>query len=377
MYAVDMRWLGVPIQPALFSGWELKTQQMALCIYVNHLANDSGLFCKRIKANTIKGYIRDVAGLLALTGDRWADVRKDSPTCSAMGQYLTRMYRELDRYETAKNRREAFTLSMMQRAIERAKVAPYEDHSDVVLADWYEICLFTGQRKSEWAQPDERNKLIGQYHCNLMGDAYACCMTDIRIETKDKRRMDGVRCLDVSSASDIQFMWIKYRMQKNGSNGEERMYSTGPGGLSFIHAMHRVMKRFRRLLPMSTDLVNPLAIHRAYGAAGPIHFVTPRLIMNHMRSIAAEVFHLNPTADKLLLRRWSTHSLRVAACVLLQEAGFTGPQIKWILRWRSDAFMDYLRNTPGLSLQQAQALNKLTGLMPNIFRHLGVMRDYE
>jgi hypothetical protein len=262
---------------------------------------------------------------------------------------------------------------MMQRAIERARNAPWPDHIDVVLADWYEICLFTGQRKSEWAQPDERCMLLGNYHRNLMGDAYACCLTDLRIETKDKRRRSGVRCLE-HPASDVQFMWIKYRMQKNGSNGEERMYAAGPGGLSFIDAMYRVIQRFRRLVPLNADLVNPLAVHRAYSPNGPVHFVTPRLIMNHMRSIASEIFSLHPTADADLLRRWSTHSLRVAACVLLQEAGFTAPQIKWLLRWRSDAFMDYLRNLPGLSLQQAHALNTLTGLMPNIFRHLTAMR---
>jgi hypothetical protein len=150
-----------------------------------------------------------------------------------MGLFLTRMYKELDRYETAKNRREAFTLPMTDCAVERARKAPWPDHIDVVLADWYEICWFTGQRKSEWAQPDERCMLLGNYHRNLMGDAYACCLTDLRIETKEKQRRSGVRCLDYS-ASEVQFMWIKYSMQKNGSNGEERMYASGPGGLSFI-----------------------------------------------------------------------------------------------------------------------------------------------
>jgi hypothetical protein len=371
-----MKWLQAPIQPTLFCGWPLESQQLLLCIYVNHLANDNGLYCKRITANTIKGYARAAAGLMALSGDRWVDVRKDDPTSSAMGKFLTRMFKELDRYETAPQRREPFTLSMMECALQRARVVKYDDHIDQVLADWYEICLFTGQRKSEWAQPDERCKLLGHYHRNIFGDAYACRLLDLRIETKDQCRLSGVRCLE-RPASDVKHMWLKYRTQKNGSNGEERMYANDPRGLSFVNAMYRVMQRFRRLVPMSADLVNPLAIYRAYNATGPVHFVTPRLIMTHMRSIAAEVFKLNPTSDKHLLRRWSSHSLRVAACVLLQEAGFTGPQIKWLLRWRSDAFMDYLRNMPGLSLQQAHAINTAIGLMPHIFHnfHLGVTRE--
>lgn len=371
-----MKWLKPPVQADLFRDWTLDAQQLLLCMYINHLANDNGLYCKRIKATTIKGYARAAAGLMALAGDRYADVRKDDQTSSSMGAYITRMHKELDRYEGAKDRREPFTLSMMECAMQWASRAPYEDHIHKVLADWYEAILFTGQRKSEWAQPDEKCMRLGDYHRNIFGDAYACRLVDLRIETTDPRRLAGVRCLEVTP-SQVKYMWLKYRTQKNGSNGEERMYTNEIGGLSFVNAMYRIMKRFRRMVPMSTDLDNPLAIHRAFHSAGPIHFVTPRLIMNHMRAIAAQVFKLHPTADKELLRRWSTHSLRVAACVLLQEAGFTGPQIKWILRWRSDAFMDYLRNMPGLSTQQAHALNRVTGLMPNIFRnlHLGVMRD--
>jgi hypothetical protein len=41
---------------------------------------------------------------------------------------------------------------------------------------------------------------------------------------------------------------------------------------------------------------------------------------------------------------WPGHSLRVGMAVLLQAMGFSGHDIKMLCRWKSEAFMDYLRN---------------------------------
>ena len=57
------------------------------------------------------------------------------------------------------------------------------------------------------------------------------------------------------------------------------------------------------------------------------------------------------------LRRYSAHSLRVSACVLLHEAGKDGTYIKLRLRWKSDCFEVYLRNTQVISSQHIDALS--------------------
>ena len=46
------------------------------------------------------------------------------------------------------------------------------------------------------------------------------------------------------------------------------------------------------------------------------------------------------------LARYTTHSIRVGACVLLHETSQTPDFIKAHLRWRSDAYLMYLRNPP-------------------------------
>ena len=70
--------------------------------------------------------------------------------------------------------------------------------------------------------------------------------------------------------------------------------------------------------------------------------------------------------DKAVLQLWSAHSLRVGACVILHTMGFTGTQIKFLLRWKSDTFMMYLRNVALLSDQQDEAIDKAAAL-PDLF----------
>jgi hypothetical protein len=76
-----------------------------------------------------------------------------------------------------------------------------------------------------------------------------------------------------------------------------------------------------------------------------------------MRETACRLYQLDPFKDKAALQLWSAHSLRVGACVILHTMGFTESQIKWILRWRSNAFMVYLRNTAVLARQHVDVMD--------------------
>lgn len=84
-----------------------------------------------------------------------------------------------------------------------------------------------------------------------------------------------------------------------------------------------------------------------------------------MRSIAAHVYSLDPVKHKKELQLWSAHSFRVGACTLLHAMGYTGTEIKFLLRWRSDTFMDYLRNMTILSERHAETIDKAS-VMPNL-----------
>jgi hypothetical protein len=60
------------------------------------------------------------------------------------------------------------------------------------------------------------------------------------------------------------------------------------------------------------------------------------------------------TPDKL--KRYSTHSLRVLTCVLLNEAGKLPDYIKKRLRWLGDSFRMYLKDTAIIQHQHVDAM---------------------
>jgi len=81
-----------------------------------------------------------------------------------------------------------------------------------------------------------------------------------------------------------------------------------------------------------------------------------------MLRLAAQVYHLHPVDDRDAIQKWDTHSLQVRACVVLHAVGFFSLDIQWILRWRSMAFVSYLRNIALLSSRQNWAFNKALGM---------------
>ena len=156
--------------------------------------------------------------------------------------------------------------------------------------------------------------------------------------------------------------WIVFHTQKNESNGEQCLFSKNHkvGGKCFVKAMMHVLRRFVHLMG-ANDFTTPLAIY----SPGP--GVTPRLITSTeiesiMRKVTSRLYNLDPVKDQKDLQHWSTHLLRVGACVILHVMGFSEAQIKWLLRWQSNTFMVYLRNLVPLAEKQCAAFDEAVGM---------------
>ena len=126
----------------------------------------------------------------------------------------------------------------------------------------------------------------------------------------------------------------------------------------FVSAIHRMFTRFVALQRLDSTLTesSPLACYWDYQSKS-VKLLTSTDIETYMRHIACEVYGFH-------LQRFSAHSLRVGACVLLHASGFTPSQIQWLGRWKTDAFKVYLRNVASLADQHNQALDHATA-MPN------------
>eukprot|EP00957_Ditylum_brightwellii_P203796 15336242-Ditylum_brightwellii.AAC.1 len=92
---------------------------------------------------------------------------------------------------------------------------------------------------------------------------------------------------------EVGFMELRYRFQKNNDNGQKIKYSKSNN---------------TQLCPL----------------------------------VAKEVYNLILPKD---IKRFSSHFIRVVACVLLQSSGKDGELIKLRLSLKSDTFRLYLRNT--------------------------------
>ena len=96
---------------------------------------------------------------------------------------------------------------------------------------------------------------------------------------------------------------------------------------------------------------DPLAVYEALD--GTKRFVTGGDMTAYLRLMTASVY---PNMMSEQLKLISSHSLRVTACVLLHEAGKDGTYIKLRLRWLSDCFVIYLRNSDIIVEQHDKAL---------------------
>ena len=66
----------------------------------------------------------------------------------------------------------------------------------------------------------------------------------------------------------------------------------------------------------------------------------------HIRTVLQEAAGaVHNVTKKEELQRFTSHSIRVGACVLLHSQNISTEDIKFRLRWRSNSFKMYLRNT--------------------------------
>ena len=131
-------------------------------------------------------------------------------------------------------------------------------------------------------------------------------------------------------------------------------------GFCYVSFVYRALQRFKQLMNKDERVQpdrTPLALY--WSPVGQcVKLVTSVDIEKFMRQLAASVHNLDPVADAAALQQWSSHSLRVGGCVTLHAMGFSALDIQWVLRWRSTAFMVYLRNVAVLATRHFQALDR-------------------
>lgn len=341
---------------------------LLLSLYAQHLASGNTLVCRELKAGTVKLYVRQVSSFLQLFPPSPYDYRFDSRLSTTYTPPLKAVFDEIQRLETIPNRREPYTTEMHLafRRIVESSILPRDGRLHALL-DWFEIGLFLGCRLSEMANPDSYpNPLRPQM--DIRGETRAFCLRDLEFADSTRGRYSAEDLLELSPGHIPARVWITFRTQKNGEHGERRMFTantSNPSGFCFVSAIVRVVHRFNRLrlhLPGDTSHV-PLSIYLEPNSTG-VRSITSNAIEFTMRSIAATVYKLDAVKDATHLQRWSAHSLRVGACTTLHGMGYAASEIKFLLRWKSDTYMMYLRNL-AITADKHNATLDAAGAMPN------------
>ncbi|KAL7523951.1 hypothetical protein ACHAXR_001316 [Thalassiosira sp. AJA248-18] len=108
----------------------------------------------------------------------------------------------------------------------------------------------------------------------------------------------------------------------------------------------------------NTEPEDPLCVYK--DKDGKVQYLTGTDVTDYFRAVLRTV---SPNISEAELALISTHSIRVRACVELSEAGKDGPYIKLRLRWLSNCFEIYLRNTNTITAQHADALGNVHSRM--------------
>jgi hypothetical protein len=332
-----------------------------LALYATHLATGSTLWLKSIKSATISKYLLDISKFL--TRFHPIDTRKTDATTKSLAPCIQSVLTEVARWEGLVDKREPYTTDMFHWQDRRCQDFPTTSQDSIhhALRDWFGVGLYGGLRLTEWAQ-EKSNSDISHPLLDPNGVPKAFCLADLEFRTAGNSRITLEDAFKAPEGS-IERAIITFSHQKNKHHGEKRTFirNTRTPRLCFVTLMLRIFKRFIRLVGWN-HRQTPLGIYRT--ATGQALFITASDIVAKMHEAACAVYNLHPIRDKATLKLWSSHSLRVGACVILHALGFSGPQIKFLLRWASDCFMEYLRNLGALSTLQNAAMADIE-TMPN------------
>ena len=314
-------------------------RNMVLLSYTAFLIQGGTLNCRLVKVDTIKSYLKEAAAIVTVSGA--PDPRFSDTSSPAYQQsYLPRfrdLLREQQRLEQMPNRREPVDRAILSHIRTQAQLYS-ENSKDAALRDWAVLGESTGFRVGEFASPtsdsfvNERIRRQGV----ISIEPRPFIVTDFEFFDEQGIRLHTVT---EKNAAKITICW---RVQKNGVNGQKISFGRSQcEWLCPVRAGVRIIKRFHRINPRH----KVLAIHDE-------GLLTHSQVTQGIRMAASHVYKLNSQQAQL----YSAHSIRVGACVLLHEHGFNGSFIKVRLRWKSDTFLLYLRNTDRLTAQHAAAL---------------------
>jgi hypothetical protein len=300
-------------------------------MYVKHLqfgvnyTNKDGL-----RAATLSGYASAIGLLFGLRGFNPPIVKDDPNNWGAL------LIANCKKEEDIAVQRLPLNSAIYAELKRMAQASKSPDSEKNVLFDVTCIGRFLGPRVSEYAQTSPSTI---DYHVYPSGKKVikAFIADDFVFLDKSGKIIDSQSLTDESS-DVVKKLRCTWRIQKNRRNGQAITLSSDDihPQLCPVRAALRLVLRARRC-GQPDD--RPVA---CYNVKDKLLYLTGKRVAALFRDAVKTIYPNTSTVERA---RYSAHSLRVWACVLLDEAGMSPQFIMSRLRWMGNSFRMYLRDT--------------------------------
>ena len=321
--------------------------------YVTFLLSGFTIQCKAILASTIKGYMAAINKHYKEEG--WPEPWHPKGTTSA-----NEILNKQQTFEDMPAQRDPLNRPMVVKMKELAREDPLGFRA--CIWNFVAIGTFSGYRQQEYAM-DSRTEI--KYYVLPDGTCIARAFVIRNFIFYDAR--DVIIYSPLADRKRVHKLGQQFDIQKNRMNGQIISVGRLPTQPEYkdFDPVENGLNLLERCNTLGfTDPDTPLC---TYKEEDKILYLTGDDITKYFRFIARLV---NPEITDAALALISTHSLRVFACVLLHEAGKDGPYIKLRLRWLSNCFEIYLRNTERITQMHTEALAEEHANMVELLRKM-------
>ena len=296
-----------------------------------------------LRSATCKGYATDAAKLFTLR-------KFSSPVdFSDETNWTTILINNLEREEDIAVQRRPLDSKIFAALHSMAKQAG-PDSAEAVSYNVAAVGKQNGWRRSEHSQT-KKNSV--DYHTYPSGKKVMKSVNgnDVKfVSDNDKPFQIKIN----SKLTRLKSARMRFRHQKNRQNNQELLFyadKNNPEACGVVNLAE--MAQRKRRLGHSMDL--PLTVY--LDANGSVIYLTGDKLTDIIRKAVKKA---HPHMPEKEVQLYSCHSIRVWACVELFEAGMSPDFIRKRLRWLSESYRVYLRDTTKVSEQHIKALQKST-----------------
>jgi hypothetical protein len=312
-----------------------------VAIYIKYVQCDVNFNNKQVlHSATVRGYAKAVNNLFKL--------RSFSPPAdlSNPNNMTAILLNNILREEDIARQRAPLDNEIIAKLHRTAIASKCEDSVSYLLFDVAALGCYIGLCLSKYAQTTQ-DKV--DHHTYPSGKTVIKAFIANNFIFYDEKK-PVVKNLNNDSLQRTRFVKITWRIQKNCQNGQSITLAAEIDRPK-ICLMRSVMQLVLRAKRLNQPVDMPVAVYKT--KKGKVIYLTGNKIAELLLKAVKEVWP-DTTPDKL--KRYSAHSLRVWACVLLDEAGKLPDYIKKRFRWLGDSFRMYLRDTAIIQHQHVDAL---------------------